>query len=341
MRAPKCKMLPELLSLLITLFSILLGFFIGLSMTRLYKVQTTTFYSASQSSNPGLQFGSSSENHESHKIYAATNPHGAERLPPGMVKAQSDLFLHGCVGNETFKKQSYLLALAVGIRQKNIVDKIVSKFSENFTIILFHYDGKTSEWDQFEWSQRAIHISAFEQTKWWYAKRFLHPNIVALYEYIFIWDEDLGVEHFKAEEYIKLVKKYDLEISQPAVISERGLIWELTQKRKNVEVHRQAESHYNCTNPSLPPCAGFVEIMAPVFSRNAWKCVWNMIQNDLVHGWGLDFAFWRCFEKPEEKIGVVDAQWIQHMVLPTLRHQVRARSFAEWAEFEKRMKAAA
>jgi Protein of unknown function (DUF707) len=35
----------------------------------------------------------------------------------------------------------------------------------------------------------------------WYAKRFLHPDIVAAYEYIFIWDEDLGVEHFNAEEY--------------------------------------------------------------------------------------------------------------------------------------------
>lgn len=35
----------------------------------------------------------------------------------------------------------------------------------------------------------------------WYAKRFLHPDIVAPYEYIFIWDEDLGVEHFNAEEW--------------------------------------------------------------------------------------------------------------------------------------------
>jgi hypothetical protein len=34
----------------------------------------------------------------------------------------------------------------------------------------------------------------------WYAKRFLHPDIVAPYDYIFIWDEDLGVEHFNAEE---------------------------------------------------------------------------------------------------------------------------------------------
>ena len=34
----------------------------------------------------------------------------------------------------------------------------------------------------------------------WYAKRFLHPDIVAPYDYIFIWDEDLGVENFDAEE---------------------------------------------------------------------------------------------------------------------------------------------
>jgi len=72
--------------------------------------------------------------------------------------------------------------------------------------------------------------------------------------------------------------------------------------------------------------------MAPVFSRDAWRCVWHMIQvkcllflfsfanihwpvvqclfkrslimsaplwafqNDLVHGWGLDFALRKCVE---------------------------------------------
>ncbi|KAI8551365.1 hypothetical protein RHMOL_Rhmol06G0180500 [Rhododendron molle] len=34
-----------------------------------------------------------------------------------------------------------------------------------------------------------------------------------------------------------------------------------------------------CTDPHLPPCAAFVEIMAPVFSRDAWRCVWHMIQH--------------------------------------------------------------
>lgn len=94
--------------------------------------------------------------------------------------------------------------------------------------MLFHYDGLVTEWDQYEWSKQAIHISVKKQTKWyikfiyffmvmtllflylilsfnrWYAKRFLHPDIVAAYEYIFIWDEDLGVEHFNADKYFSL-----------------------------------------------------------------------------------------------------------------------------------------
>ena len=35
----------------------------------------------------------------------------------------------------------------------------------------------------------------------WFAKRFLHPDIVAEYNYIFLWDEDLGVEHFHPGQY--------------------------------------------------------------------------------------------------------------------------------------------
>lgn len=30
----------------------------------------------------------------------------------------------------------------------------------------------------------------------WFAKHFLHPDIVAEYKHIFLWDEDIGVENF-------------------------------------------------------------------------------------------------------------------------------------------------
>ncbi|XP_050221516.1 uncharacterized protein LOC126671756 isoform X1 [Mercurialis annua] len=287
------------------------------------------------------------------KIWVPTNPRGAERLPPGIIQSESDFYLRrlwGLPSEDLSTKAKYLVTFTVGYGQKDNIDAAIKKFSENFTIVLFHYDGHTTEWDEFEWSKRAIHVSAPKQTKWWYAKRFLHPDIVAPYEYVFMWDEDLGVEHFDAEEYIKLVKKHGLEISQPGLNPERGTTWAMTKRRDGSEVHKDTEERPGwCTDPHLPPCAAFVEIMATVFSRDAWRCVWYMIQNDLIHGWGLDFALRKCVEPAHEKIGVVDAQWIVHQSVPSLGNQgnaesgrapwegVRERCRKEWTMFQDRM----
>ncbi|XP_057776795.1 uncharacterized protein LOC130995508 [Salvia miltiorrhiza] len=288
------------------------------------------------------------------KIWVPSNPKGAERLPPGIVASESDFYLRrlwGKPSEDLASKPKYLVTFTVGYGQRKNIDAAVKKFSKNFTIVLFHYDGRTSEWDEFEWSEQAIHISARKQTKWWYAKRFLHPDVVAAYDYIFIWDEDLGVEHFDAEEYIKLVRKYALEISQPGLEPDRGTTWQMTKRRGGQEIHKVTKERPGwCSDPHLPPCAAFVEIMAPVFSRDAWRCVWHVIQNDLVHGWGLDFALQRCVEPAHERIGVVDAQWIVHQTVPSLGNEgqaengkapwqgVRQRCRSEWDMFRARMK---
>nr|GMD26248.1 uncharacterized protein LOC109171848 [Ipomoea batatas] len=213
-------------------------------------------------------------------------------------------------------RPKYLVAFTVGYKQKDNIDAAVKKFSDNFTILLFHYDGRTSEWDEFKWSKRAIHVSVAKQTKWWYAKRFLHPDIVAAYEYIFIWDEDLGLENFNAEEYIKLVKKHGLEISQPALeVNGSWISWELTKRQSDREVHK------------------FVEVMVPVFSRDAWRCVWRMLQNDLVHGWGLDLKFQRCVEgTPKNGVPLQES----NDAISLQRNEVHKRGFLEWGMFENR-----
>ncbi|CAI9093033.1 OLC1v1028434C1 [Oldenlandia corymbosa var. corymbosa] len=352
-----------------------LGFFIGVwfstpSLTKLNIVSSIVCDCAnvgkqvrndsSQNSQPGLSFpvekGSQNKSLDPLKIWVPSNPRGAETLPPGIVANESDFFLRklwGKPSEDLTHIPKYLVTFTVGINQKHNIDAAVKKFSENFTILLFHYDGNTSEWDEFEWSKQVIHVSARKQTKWWYAKRFLHPSIVAPYDYIFIWDEDLGVENFNAEEYIKLVKKYGLEISQPGLDpSSTGTTWEMTKRQAGQEVHKEAEETSPpgwCSHPPRPPCAAFVEIMAPVFSRNAWQCVWHMIQNDLVHGWGLDFALQKCVEPANEKIGVVDAQWVLHQYIPSLKDQGKAqegktagegvyeRCMMEWKMFQSRM----
>ncbi|KAG6557754.1 hypothetical protein Mapa_000521 [Marchantia paleacea] len=339
----------ETLRLIVTTFlSIALGFFIGIFFTR---------FGLSNGFGNGIFMADDVHKYDPMSSVPSRHPRGTDGLPLGIIIPESDLYQRRLWGKPDedlpASPSRHLVTFTVGIKQKDIVNKAVQKFPKEWTILLFHYDGNTDAWNEFEWSKTAIHISAKKQTKWWYAKRFLHPDIVAPYDYIFIWDEDLGVDHFDAEKYIELVKKYGLEISQPALEPDRGLTWQMTKRRGDVEVHKTTEERPGwCKDPNLPPCAGFVEIMAPVFSRKAWRCVWHMIQNDLVHGWGLDMSMRRCVEPAHKKIGVVDAQWIKHQVVPSLGNQgeakdgrqpwegVRERCRYEWRLFTDRIEAA-
>ncbi|XP_010557744.1 PREDICTED: uncharacterized protein LOC104826643 isoform X2 [Tarenaya hassleriana] len=295
-------------------------------------------------------------------------PLGSETLPRGIVANTSDLEMRplwGIVRNK--KPKLNLLAMATGIKQKENVNKIVKKFPSNeFVVMMFHYDGIVDEWKEFDWSETAIHVSAINQTKWWFAKRFLHPDIVSAYSYVFLWDEDLGVEHFDARRYLSIVKEEGLEISQPALDPRSSeLHHQITARDSKSRVHRRTYKvigRAKCNeNSAGPPCTGFIEMMAPVFSKAAWRCTWHMIQNDLNHGWGIDFQLGYCAQGDRTRnIGIVDSEYLLHMGLPTLggsaenktdaetsgqtehsqhssgRSEVRKQSYAELERFKSR-----
>uniref|UniRef100_A0A2N9I0K0 Uncharacterized protein n=1 Tax=Fagus sylvatica TaxID=28930 RepID=A0A2N9I0K0_FAGSY len=251
-----------------------------------------------------------------------------------------------------------LLAIAAGIKQKESVNKIVNKFlSSDFVMMLFHYDGIVDDWRDLDWSYRAIHVSAVNQTKWWFAKRFLHPDIVSEYAYIFLWDEDLGVENFNVGRYLRIIKEEGLEISQPALdpnTSEvhhhltardsrskseflsigssnmRSMLWGIALV--NRKINKLIGGGRKCDeNSTDPPCTGWVEMMAPVFSRASWRCAWHMIQNDLVHAWGLDFQLGYCAQGDRtQNIGIVDSEYIIHYGLPTLGGSVANKALSLW-----------
>ncbi|KAM4070380.1 hypothetical protein ACJW30_12G161700 [Castanea mollissima] len=274
-------------------------------------------------------FNDAMQNTRSKTCETQCRPQGSESLPEGIVSKTSDLemrSLWGPVDKKKSKSSMNLLAIAAGIKQKESVNKIVKKFlSSDFVVMLFHYDGIVDDWRDLDWSDRAIHVSAVNQTKWWFAKRFLHPDIVSEYAYIFLWDEDLGIEHFNVGRYLKIIKEEGLEISQPALdpnISE--VHHHLTARDSGSKVHRKINKLIGggrkCdANSTEPPCTGWVEMMAPVFSRASWHCAWHMVQNDLVHAWGLDFQLGYCAQGDRTKnIGIVDSEYIIHYGLPTL-----------------------
>lgn len=204
-------------------------------------------------------------------------PDGSETLPRGIVTRTSDLEMRQLWGPSKRKKSKSpmnLLAIAVGLKQKGNVDQIVKKFSPaQFVVMLFHYDGKVDGWKDLEWSSRAIHVSAINQTKWWFAKRFLHPDVVSEYAYIFLWDEDIGVENFLVGRYLSIIKEEGLQISQPAIDPDKSEVHHrITARERRSKVHRRAinlrGAGRRCyENSTEPPCTGWVEMMAPVFSR--------------------------------------------------------------------------
>lgn len=289
-------------------------------------------------------------------------PHGSESLPEEIVKKVSNLEMRPLWGYPKKRPPSLnLLALSVGIKQKHLVNEMVSKFLAcDFVIMLFHYDENVDDWKTFGWSDKVIHISVANQTKWWFAKRFLHPDILVDYEYVFLWDEDLGVEDFDPRRYLDIVKEEGLHISQPALDSNKSEVHhQITARGRKGNVHRRTYKEGMCySNSTGPPCTGWIEVMAPVFSRSAWRCVWYMIQNDLIHAWGLDMHLGYCAQGDRTKnIGVVDAQYIVHYGLPTLgepktnkapnspyvldkRIEVRRQSYNEYKVFRRRWAAA-
>nr|XP_016439593.1 PREDICTED: uncharacterized protein LOC107765456 isoform X3 [Nicotiana tabacum] len=265
--------------------------------------------------------------HTSTKCKEKCRPFGSEALPEGIVSKTSNLEMRPLWGDVDKKSPNSvnLLAIAVGIKQKELVNSLIKKFLEHdFVVMLFHYDGVVDEWNDLEWSSHVIHVSAMNQTKWWFAKRFLHPDIVSEYDYIFLWDEDLGVESFHPDKYLSIVREEGLEISQPALdLGKSEVHHPITVRRRNSRVHRRFyrfKGSSRCDNNSTaPPCVGWVEMMAPVFSKAAWRCAWYMVQNDLIHAWGLDKKLGYCAQGDRtKKVGVIDAEYITHLGVPTL-----------------------
>ncbi|RCV10609.1 hypothetical protein SETIT_2G124000v2 [Setaria italica] len=289
---------------------------------------------------------------------------GGEPLPRGLAHDTTNLEMEASLaGNperkhEAAAKPKSLLAIPVGIKNKAVVDRLVSRFpADDFTVMLFHYDGAVEQWGDMEWSDRAMHVSAKGQTKWWFAKRFLHPDVVAEYDYVFVWDEDIEVDAFDPVRYLDVVRREGLEVSQPA-LDRRSEIHHSITARALIQtedgVHRRVTNSRCDGDSKAPPCAGWVEVMVPVFSRAAWRCAWRMVQNDLIHGWGLDYKLGYCAQGDRAvNVGVVDSEYVLHRGVPMLsdgsgkatpsagRAAVRLRSFREMQIFNRRWEQAA
>ena len=69
----------------------------------------------------------------------------------------------------------------------------------------------------------------------------------------------------------------------------------------------------------------------------AWRCVWLLIQNDLVHAWGVDLKWRDCVQDPSQGMAIVDREWVKHLGVPSLGEQgVASGGQPAWASVDQR-----
>jgi len=151
-----------------------------------------------------------------------------------------------------------------------------SKSKHNFTFFLIDYT-KVKSW------------------KWPFAKQFIIPSIIKYFkfDYIMLWDDDLDIHDFNVDIFLDRCKAFKLEIAQPALSYNSYCSHQITLKHPDPNISIRITD--------------FVEIMCPVFTKEAWLKFYPYLQDNNEQGWGYDHMF-----KYIGKCGIIDSQAIQH-----------------------------
>ncbi len=139
-------------------------------------------------------------------------------------------------------------------------------------------------------------------SKWQLAARHLHPDQIADYDYVFFWDDDLDTTGFDPQRFVRLMKHNRLEMAQPAIQSEFPLSHAITQQQPCPPPLRGMDDTHH---PIVGRLTNFVEIMAAVYTREAWRQIHGYVDPLSWSGWGLDFV-------PLGRKGIVDIMPVIH-----------------------------
>ena len=168
---------------------------------------------------------------------------------------------------------------------------ISSAADSNFDIHLIVYD-----WSYNKWYNGVDFISYRKGYKMKLVYDYLlsHPEYIEHYDYFFILDDDISTDAIGIEKIFRLMKKYQLEIAQPA-LKESYYTYPQTLRDKMCALRY--------TN--------FVEIMAPCFSRQALKSVLETF-NANESGWGIEYHWPFLINSNKKDIAIIDSASMVH-----------------------------
>ncbi len=154
--------------------------------------------------------------------------------------------------------------------------------------------------------------------KWPAIFELLQSGELPSFDYVWCVDDDIECSWRDINRLFQLVADYGLDLAQPALDPASYISHQITAAVPGRTVGYTS----------------FVEVMAPVFSREAFAvCAPPM--REVVTGWGLDFVWPHLLGDPRDRIGVVHAVPMRH-IRPVASHYRKRDAAAEAAELMAR-----
>ena len=122
-----------------------------------------------------------------------------------------------------------------------------------------------------------------------------HDNFLFQYQATLFLDDDIEIRFEDVDALFSVTREFRLALAQPSLSPESFSSWPIT-------LHCPA-SRLRFTN--------FVEIMAPLFSREALERCFDTFRQSLS-GWGLDIVWPAILGHPREAIAIIDEIMMTH-----------------------------
>ena len=208
------------------------------------------------------------------------------------LREETRLYTSLAAAREHSGPKKSLFATALQRPAHRVMARLVQKFGhENFDFIFFLWDGAEFDQDDFA-GCRMISEPGY---KWQFFKKYVTPEVCADYEYIFAWDDDIGVDLFSVGDFLDVMRRNHLQMAQPALTRSSFYSHSITLQ------HATPVGRYT----------DFVEIMVPVFEVAAWSRFYEIIEPANRWGWGYDrLARSLC---GFSNLGIVDCQPVRHL----------------------------
>jgi len=187
---------------------------------------------------------------------------------------------------------SNLLITTIG--EYNCLNSWTNSEKRDFDIALVNYDYSMEVNDALKVG--CVYFDEFPVFKYpgiW--QMMTDATVLQKYDYYFMPDEDIDISGQQISELFAKMKEYDLALAQPSI--EKSFVsfpsWEYFIHREGVDMIY----------------SNFVEVMCPLFSREAIKACLNTF-NKSNSGWGLDLAWAKILEG--DNIGIINSVIARH-----------------------------